>query len=89
MKPAKHKSRQPKRKSSRVPFGYLRKNGRLVVDPRKKEIVHKLYGKLAAHPELITMLEQAIAEWWHANNSRIAKLAYQQKLLRQQQQGGK
>jgi hypothetical protein len=51
--------------------------------------VHKLYGKLAAHPELITMLEQAIAEWWHANNSRIAKLAYQQKLLRQQQQGGK
>ncbi|MBM3129762.1 MAG: hypothetical protein FJ009_14205 [Chloroflexi bacterium] len=84
MKPAKRKSRQPKRKTSRVPFGYLRKNGQLVVDPRKKEIVHKLYGKFADNPECLMKVLESVAEWWHENNSRRAKLAYQHKLARQQ-----
>ena len=83
------KQSKPKTKHTPIPYGFKRKNGRLVVDPRKKEIVQKIYGKYAAHPEVIMMTYQAIADWWRANNSRIAKREYQQRIIRQQQQGEK
>ena len=88
MKQPKPKSRKPKVRQTKVLYGFKRKNGRLVVDPHKKEIVQKLYGKYAADPEFLIMALESIAEWWHDTNSRRAKLAHQPKLARQQR-GGK
>ena len=83
------KQSKPKAKQTPIPYWFKRKNGRLVVAPRKKEIVQKLYGKYAANPEFIMMTCEAIAKWWHETNSRRAKMEYQQRLARQQQRGGK
>ncbi|CAG0948675.1 hypothetical protein ANRL3_00057 [Anaerolineae bacterium] len=89
MKQSKPRTRQPQTKPAQVPYGYKRKNGRLVVDPGKKKIVQELYGKFANDPEFLMKPYEAIAAWWHKNNSRVAKKEYQQRLARQQQGGGK
>lgn len=86
MKSPKPRSGKLKVKQSPVPFGFKRKNGRLVVDPRKKDFLREKYGKLADDPEFLAMMLEALMEWWHNLNSRRAKIAYQQKLARQ---GGK
>lgn len=83
MKAPKPRSRKPKAKQRPVPYGYLRKNGRLVIDPSKKEIVKKMYGNLADDPEFILDMLEAVADWWHKTNSRRAQIAYQQKLARE------
>ena len=83
MKSPKPGLRKPKTKQRPVPYGYLRKNGRLVIDPHKKEIVKKMYGKLANHPEVILDLWEAVADFYRQNKSREAKIAYQQKLARE------
>jgi hypothetical protein len=59
-----------------------------VVDPRKKKVVQKLYGKFATDPEFLMKAFGYIAEWWHEMNSREAKKEYQQRQARQQR-GGK
>jgi len=89
MKQAKRKTRPSKSKSDPVPFGFVRKNGQLVVDPTKKELVQKLYGKFVENPELILELDKLMAGMVRAERSKIAKLAYQRRLIRLQQQGEK
>jgi hypothetical protein len=79
MKPTKPRSRKPKAKQRPVPYGYLRKNGRLVIDPRKKALVKKMYGKLVKNPELILEIEKLIADMVRAERSKVAKLAYQRR----------
>lgn len=76
-------------KSNPVPFGFTRKNGQLVVDPTKKELVQKIYGKFVDNPDLILEIEKLLAEMVRAERSKVAKLAYQRRLIRQQQQGEK
>jgi len=88
MKQPKPKSRKPKVRQTKVLYGFKRKNGRLVVDPRKKKVVQKLYGKFATDPEFLMKAFGYIAEWWHEMNSQEAKKEYQQRQARQQR-GGK
>ena len=88
MKQSKSKAHQSKSKPDSVPFGFTRKNGQLVVDPTKKDLVQKLYGKFVENPELILEIEKLMAEMVRAERSKVAKLAYQRRLMRQQQ-GGK
>jgi predicted transcriptional regulator len=75
----------PKAKQAPVPYGFLRKNGQLIVDPTKKEVVQKLYGKFVENPELILEIQKLIAEMVRDERSKVAKLAYQRRLIRLQQ----
>ena len=89
MKQSKPMAHKPKAKQTPIPYGFKRKNGQLVVDSTKKVIVQELYGKFVENPELILEIEKLIAEMVRAERSKVAKLAYQRRLIRLQQQGGK